>query len=150
MPRPKIDKLVHSKDSYLRFKKRHPTIDIDYPTFVKILQEAGKVHSQRVLEGGLIKLPNRLGTIGIEGKPLFVSEKGEIKLPINWAESKKLGKPVYHTNPSTGKYFGVEWKDYSYTQIAPYWRFIPNRLEIQRRIKDFVTTVKYYIKIKED
>lgn len=150
MSRPKIDKVINSRQSFKKFKKDNPKLNITYATFSKILQRSGEMHSQKILEGGNIKLPNRLGNICIVALPLRIKSKGDIVLPINWKESKRINSIVYHTNSSTGKYFHVEWANYSYDNVPKYWKFIPNRLTVQRRIKDFIDKVEYYNKINLD
>jgi len=149
MPRPLIENRVHSKESFAKFKKKYPSVNIEYASFVKIMEEAGKEHSKSVLEGNIIKLPNRLGLIGILAKPLRIKnfDGDKIILPINWKETKRIKKVVYHTNPSTDKYFQVKWYNFKIMGMNHCWKFNANRLELKRKIKDYMLTTEYLQRI---
>lgn len=145
MSRPLIEKRVNSKESFKKFKKEYPNIKVEYATFTNILQSCGKLHSEHVLKGNLVKLPNRLGEICIIQKELIIrNTNGKIKLPIDWKKTNEVGKVVYHTNASTDSYYHVKWYNYKQSKMTSFWKLIPNRLEIQRRIKDYIDFTEYY------
>lgn len=149
MSKPKIDVLVHSADSYKRFKKKFPSETITKKLFSEIIYDAGKIHSEHILNGHSIKLPNRLGEMLIEEKELAIkSYSGKIILPINWKETLKLGKRVYHTNPDTNSYFQVRWLYFKVNGMRDFWNFAPSRVHLQRKIKDASKITKYFRKIK--
>jgi hypothetical protein len=145
MTRPLIEKRVNSKESFKKFKKENPQINIEYSLFTNILQSCGKLHSEHTLNGNLLKLPNRMGEICIISKNLVIKNfDGKIVLPIDWKKTKELGKLVYHLNSTTDSYFQVKWYNYKATKGYNFWKFIPNRVEIQRRIKEYMDHTEYY------
>ena len=149
MPRPLIEKRVNSLESFKKFKKENHQVEIKYTLFSEILQSCGRLHSEHTLKVNLLKLPNRMGEIYIIAKNLIMKNKeGKIILPIDWKKTKELGKVVYHVNSSTDSYFHVKWFNYKSTKGPVFWKFIPNRLEIQRKIKDYIDFTDYYRPIR--
>lgn len=101
------------RDSYKLYKKL-ALIPVDLKTYISYANEYNKFLAQKVLEGEVITLPSRMGTLSIVGKKenIRFNENGSIKgLAPDWVktkqlwennpEAKKNKKILYHTNSHT-------------------------------------------------
>jgi hypothetical protein len=80
------------RDSYSLYKANIET-PIDIRTYIEIVNGFIKFLMDKVLEGWDIRLPAKLGVIGIRGKKVKpkVDKDGKIKgLAPNWGETRKL------------------------------------------------------------
>jgi len=148
MPRPRLSLSLSSMASFRKFRKVNKQLNLEYKDFKKILQLSGDLISTSILEGNCFNLPNKLGTIGIIGYRLNfkmnpVTSKHTV--PIDWHKTRQIRKLVYHTNPSTERYYHIKWtRIFTSTMSTPYYRFIPYRMGFMRKVKDYVNKVKYY------
>ena len=96
--------------SYCDYIEDNPLYQVDYKTFRGVINDYFKYLRDELIENGKeIKLPCRLGTLSvIKHKPKEYSGKS---LRIDYAESKKLGKMVYHLNEHSNFYkYRFYWK----------------------------------------
>ncbi len=89
--------------SYVEYVEDNPLYQVDYKTFRGIINDYFKYLRDELIENGKeIKLPCRLGTLSIvKHKPKEYSGRS---LRIDYAESKKYNKVIYHLNDHTGGY----------------------------------------------
>ena len=89
--------------SYIDYVSDNPLYQVDYKTFRGIINDYFKYLRDELIENGKeIKLPCRLGTLSIvKHKPKEYSGRS---LRIDYAESKKYNKVIYHLNDHTGGY----------------------------------------------
>jgi hypothetical protein len=108
MPRPKLDYRSASRESYQSFCKDHPQIKMSFELFKQIIYTINEVYASFVLEGEKIKLPQGFGSIAInkkkQVKKIVVKGKEKMCLAIDWNESRKQGKKIYHLNAHTDGY----------------------------------------------
>lgn len=114
-------KLKNLIDSYRQYKKESKN-PVDKKTYLLLASLYNKFLIEKVLEGEIVTLPSRLGTLSILGKKQKIrfDENGNVKgLAPDWVktkkfwdsnpEAKKQRKLLYHTNPHTDnvryKYF---------------------------------------------
>ena len=114
-----MKKYYNIRDSYKEYKKEHVPIDIK--TYLDIAYSFMKFIMFKVLEGHMVVLPERLGTINVQGRKQNIRINSDtnqiIGLAPNWqatrdlwnrnAEAKKEKKMIYHTNDHTQ---GVRYK----------------------------------------
>lgn len=99
--------------SYCDYIEDNPLYQVDYKTFRGIINDYFKYLRDELIENGKeIKLPCRLGTLSIvKHRPKEYTGKS---LRIDYAESKKLGKMVFHLNEITNGYkFRFYWNKYN-------------------------------------
>jgi len=134
--RSKRDYRQASKDTYKRWKKANPEIEITYLQFQNIIYAFNYAFRDYLLETGeRAKLPWGIGDFAIQKtrpRKFKTNVRGEevIGLPVDWKKSKELGKKVYHLNRHTdGFKFSVKWfiptARFKYSDI---WMFKPNRI----------------------
>lgn len=89
--------------SYVEYVEDNPLYQVDYKTFRGIINDYFRYLRDELIENGKeIKLPCRLGTLSIvKHKPKEYSGRS---LRIDYAESKKYNKVIYHLNDHTGGY----------------------------------------------
>jgi hypothetical protein len=117
MPRPKREFRTASRENYKVFCTNHPEIVISFVQYKKILYTYNNLLGDYILNtGNLIKLPFGLGHISINKykrnkyKKNTITGEKMIHLPVNWLESKKYGKRIYHLNlHSDGYMFCWYW-----------------------------------------
>ena len=87
-------------ESYIKYVDDNPLYQVDYKTFRAIINDYFKyLRDQLIEEGKEIRLPCRMGTLAIvKHKPKEYTGKS---LRIDYAESKKYGKVIYHLNEIT-------------------------------------------------
>jgi hypothetical protein len=75
---------------------------VDYHTFRDICEEFYKALMDYIFEGGLYILPYNVGELSINGKR--VKKLTKYTMPIDWDNTNKLGKKVYHINDHSDYY----------------------------------------------
>lgn len=136
MSRVKVDYRSNSKENYNDFCKKHPTLDLSYDIWKKILYEFNSSFREHILETGeKIKLPYGFGSFSINKKKrrkIKTSPDGKefINLPIDWKKTKEKGKYIYNFNYHTeGYYFGWHWfKETARFKYVNLWYFKPSRV----------------------
>lgn len=135
MARVPVEYRMSSRDVYLKFCKQHPEIDISYKKWLEVIYTYNYGFRDYLIEtGAKAKLPWGLGYFSISGKKTkkYKIHHGEqhINLAVDWKETRKLGKRVYHLNSHTdGKKFRWYWfKSESHIYQADMWIFKPSRL----------------------
>lgn len=99
--------------SYIDYVGDNPLYQVEYRVFRDIINDYFKYLRDELIENGKeIKLPCRLGTLSIvKHKPKEYSGRS---LRIDYAETKKVGKIVYHLNEITNGYkFRFYWNKYN-------------------------------------
>lgn len=86
--------------SYMEYVEDNPLYQVEYKVFRSIINDYFKyLRDQLIEEGKEIKLPCRMGTLTVvKHKPKEYTGKS---LRIDYAESKKQGKMVFHLNEET-------------------------------------------------
>jgi len=116
-----------SDDVYKYYKSDGiPELQVDKQTFRKICDEFNKEFIEEILKNSEeIRFPYRLGTLRIKKSKMKYDDKNKLK--IDWAQSKKLGKRIYHLNDHTGGYkYRFYWSKGIVKNITAY-SFIPTR-----------------------
>ena len=111
---------------------------VDKKTFKKILSRFSILVVDKVLEAEEVKIPI-LGTLRIQKKKQDLTKN---KLKIDWAETKRTGKLMYHTNDNrNGYYYRTSWRK---TNVAysNYYSFVPERWYFKRRLKKLLKETK--------
>lgn len=96
-------------DSYLEYVEDNPLYQVEYRVFRDIINDYFKYLRDELIENGKeVKLPCRMGTIQIvKHKPKEYTGKS---LRIDYAESKKAGKVIYHLNEHSNFYkYRIYW-----------------------------------------
>ena len=96
-------------DSYLEYVEDNPLFQVEYRVFRDIINDYFKYLRDELIENGKeVKLPCRMGTIQIvKHKPKEYTGKS---LRIDYAESKKAGKVIYHLNEHSNFYkYRIYW-----------------------------------------
>lgn len=99
--------------SYIDYVGDNPLYQVEYRVFRDIINDYFKYLRDELIENGKeIKLPCRLGTLSIvKHKPKEYSGRS---LRIDYAETKKVGKVVYHLNEITNGYkFRFYWNKHN-------------------------------------
>lgn len=99
--------------SYIGYVGDNPLYQVEYRVFRDIINDYFKYLRDELIENGKeIKLPCRLGTLSIvKHKPKEYSGRS---LRIDYAETKKVGKIVYHLNEITNGYkFRFYWNKHN-------------------------------------
>lgn len=110
MSRPIVDYRTASKQSYDAFCEANPTVEITFEAYKKIIYTYNSMLVTHLLETGeKIKLPYGLGEIVVNKyKPkrykILPDGTEKINLSVDWQETKKQGKYVYHLNQHTEGY----------------------------------------------
>lgn len=120
MSRPVRQWRSSSKANYNEFLVRNSSSKITYDLFVKIIYAWNNALAKHILDTGVrIRIPYGLGLLTVtkyKPKKYRISKKGEqiVNLPIDWLETKKQGKYVYHMNYETdGFNYYWYWNCYS-------------------------------------
>jgi nucleoid DNA-binding protein len=136
MSRTKIDWRSSSKESYNKFCKKHPLINLTYDEWRNILYTYNESFKEYILETGeKAKLPFGFGEFSINKKKRRklkndVDGKEFVNLPIDWQKTKEKGKVIYNFNYHTeGYFFGWMWfKNTARFKHSDLWYFKPSRL----------------------
>ena len=95
--------------SYIDYVGDNPLYQVEYRVFRDIINDYFKYLRDELIENGKeVKLPCRMGTIQIvKHKPKEYTGKS---LRIDYAESKKAGKVIYHLNEHSNFYkYRIYW-----------------------------------------
>lgn len=130
MPRPSRDFRSSSKENFEVFCKERPEVKIDYATFKKIIYTWNNMYVKHMLDtGDRLKLAYGLGPLAVtmyKPKRYKKNKEGKeiIGLPINWKETKKEGRYIYHLNYQTDGYkYYWYWNPHeSYIRNAVIWK----------------------------
>ena len=151
-----------SRENYKKFCELYKNEELSFEQFKEIIYHYNAQIMNYCLEtGDTYSLPRGLGRIGVQRKKTkitFTSKEGKTYtiLPVNWPESKRLGKKQYYYNDHTeGWGFRWIWFANSSTNLKmkEIWEFKPAKVWSQA-IKTFVTTLdksqwyKYPVYIK--
>jgi len=102
-----VDYRTASREVYEKFCKTYPDIKLSFKDWKKILEVYAYNFRDYILEtGDKVKLPFGLGSFTINKKKIKKTKttkdgKTHINLPIDWYETKKAGKYIYHMNSHT-------------------------------------------------
>lgn len=132
--------------SYLNYIGDNELYYIDYKTFRAIINDYFKYLRDELLENGReLKLPCRMGTLQVvKHKPKEYTGKS---LRIDYAESKKYDKVIYHLNEhSNGFKYRVHWnKQTMLTKNKTKYQLIMTRANkrrlafiIKHRLRDYM------------
>ena len=90
-------------ESYCEYTKDNPLYQVAYKTFRDVVTEYFRYLRDEIIENGKeVRLPCRMGSLSIvKHKPKEYTGKS---LRIDYAESKKYGKMIFHLNEETGGY----------------------------------------------
>jgi nucleoid DNA-binding protein len=153
MPRVSVEYRTVSKESYCEFCRNHPNISISFNNFKKILYTSNSIYAKYVLEGEKIKLPQGFGSIAISKRKqrfkVTINGVDKIILPINWQETKKLGKKIYHMNSHTEGY-RYKWfwfKSEAYLSDAYVWQFNATRVNSRKLAQNLKQENSPYIQL---
>lgn len=89
-------------DFFKSFIKKHPKANISKKVHAEILSCGGDVISEFLLDEGEFKLFGRLGKLMIR----LVKPKGQRMRMIDFNQTRKTGKNVYHFNDHSDGYVG--------------------------------------------
>lgn len=156
--RPKLEFRSASKESYKQFLKEAPEFKITFKQYQEGIREINHQYIIYCLESGNpVKLPYGLGVLAVnrkKGKKIFKDQDGNkhICLAVNWAETKKEGKKIYHLNEhSDGYHCNWYWiKSLSKIRIKEIWSFKIAKINSQLlKTYCFDPDIKYYLKYHE-
>ena len=145
MPRPLNEWRLASKETYRTFCSKFPNYKLSFEKYKKIIYKYNTLLASHILEtGDKIKLPYGLGnlTIGKYKPAKFKATKDGrqiLNLPIDWAETKKQGKKIYHMNYHTDGYkFHWLWRwQEARIKCSYIWTFKINRVH-SRMLKNYL------------
>jgi hypothetical protein len=130
----KIQGRLTEVDMYNDYQRKIDTdgpYDISKDLYKKILALYYKgLMDYMLLEGGIVKLSNRLGYMAITKKKLHLgNKKYNSYLNVDWKETLKHGKVISHLNEHTRgfKYLFTWSKQTATTNNRAYYRFVPTR-----------------------
>ena len=101
---------------------------MSYSRFKEIFSALMEAIMEYVLEGYFFKFPYNLGILRIKKRKLTLNKK---MLRVNFAETRKHGKTIYHLNEhSNGYYYKFYWnqgfisgiRKYTFTPVRKYKR----------------------------
>lgn len=149
MSRSKVDWRSGSKENYLDFCKKHPSIKLSYDSWRNVIHSFNEAFRDHMLETGeKIKLPHGFGDFAVNKKKrrkLKGKNDEFINLPVDWKKTKEKGKIIYNFNYHTeGYFFGWLWfKNTARFKNADLWFFKPSRLT-SRLIAHYIKTDEKY------
>jgi hypothetical protein len=116
-------------------------VSMPYDRFKEIFNSLIKAIISYVLEGYLFKFPYNLGILRIKKRKMTLNKK---MLRVNFAETKKLGKTIYHLNEhSGGYYYRFSWDSGIISGIRKY-TFTPVRIHKRALAKKILEEQKDY------
>lgn len=132
--RVKIDWRSASKENYISFCKKHPSIKLTFDQWRNIIYSFNDAFKEYILETGeRAKLPFGFGEFAINKKKRRkikgVDGKEFVNLPIDWKKTREKGKRIYNFNFHTeGFFFGWMWfKTTARFKHSQLWYFKPSR-----------------------
>lgn len=139
-----------SKDNYINFCKKHPTMNFTYDQWRNIIYSFNELFKEYILETGeKVKLPFGFGEFSINKKKrrkIKVKDGQEfVNLPIDWVKTKQKHKVIYNFNFHTeGYFFGWIWfKQNAIFKHYNLWYFKPCRIT-SRLLSHFLKTNEKY------
>jgi nucleoid DNA-binding protein len=130
----KIDWRSASKENYISFCKKHPSIKLTFDQWRNIIYSFNDAFKEYILETGeRAKLPFGFGEFAINKKKRRkikgVDGKEFVNLPIDWKKTREKGKRIYNFNFHTeGFFFGWMWfKTTARFKHSQLWYFKPSR-----------------------
>jgi hypothetical protein len=149
--RTKVEWRSSSRDNYISFCKKYPTIKITCDEWKNILYTFNDAFREYILEtGDKARLPNGMGEISItKKKRKRYKENPEgrqfINLPIDWIKTREKHKLIYNFNYHTeGFFFGWVWFHKSaILKQSLLWRFKPTR-STSRLLAHYIKTDEKY------
>lgn len=131
-----VDYRSGSRDNYILFCKKHPTIKVSFDQWRNIIYGFNEAFKIYILESGLkARIPSGFGEFSINKKKrkrIIVDPEGKehINLPVDWKKSKEKGKKIYNFNFHTeGFFFGWMWfKKSTRIKNVDLWWFKPSRV----------------------
>lgn len=135
MSRVSVEFRTASKENYLDFCKKHPSIRLEFNEWKCIVYGYNEAFKEHLLETGeKQKLPFGFGefTINKKKRKKIVTDlegKEHINLPIDWQKTREKGKVIYNFNYHTeGYFFGWIWlKRTARFKFTNLWYFKPSR-----------------------
>jgi nucleoid DNA-binding protein len=147
--RVKIDWRSSSKENYINFCKKNPSIKISFDEWKNIIYLFNESFKNYILETGeRAKLPFGFGEFSINKKKRR-KKKGLndefVNLPIDWKKTKEKGKVIYNFNFHTeGYFFGWVWfKETARLKNTELWYFKPTRTT-SRLLSHYIKTNEKY------
>lgn len=113
--RVKVDWRSSSKENYIDFCKKNPTIILTYDEWRNIIYSFNESFREYILEtGDKARLPCGIGEFSINKKKRkkITEHNGKqyVSLPVDWKKTKEKGKIIYNFNFHTeGYFFGWIW-----------------------------------------
>lgn len=151
--RVKVDWRSISKDNYIDFCKKNPSIKLTFNEWKNIIILFNDSFKEHILEtGNKVKLPFGFGEFSINKKKRkrIKGKDGEdfINLPVDWKKTKEKGKIIYNFNYHTeGYFFGWLWfKNTVRFRFSNLWYFKPSRAT-SRLLAHYINTDDKYQKI---
>jgi hypothetical protein len=155
--RPPIEFRVTSKYNYDRFCIENLKIKISFDQYRKAIYELNHQYVLYILQTGhSIKLPWGFGALTIRKRKgnYITNEYGHkiVHCGINWKETNKEGKKIYHFNEHTEGYrYTWSWnKYYSKLRLCNIWELKMckvNKLLLTEFLRN--QDVQYYLKYRE-
>jgi hypothetical protein len=132
----KVEYRSTSKETFQKFKLKHPEVKISHMEWCNIIYSFNYAFRDLCLEtGSRLKFPYGIGEFCITKykppKKKVLPDGSEYPgLPINWQKTKELGKVIYHMNFNTeGFKFRWLWFPASARFLQPHvWTFKPSRV----------------------
>ena len=148
--RTKIEWRSSSKENYIDFCKKNPSIKLTFDEWRNIIYSYSDSFKEYILETGeKAKLPFGFGEFSINKKKRRkVKSNGEkefINLPVDWKKTKEKGKIIYNFNYHTeGFFFGWMWfKETTRLKNVDLWYFKPTRTT-SRLLSHYIKTNEKY------
>jgi hypothetical protein len=125
-----------ARDYYKYYRKKskfpkHLHVDklLGSSLFRQILSEYFKLISEELFKNNSFMLPCGFGWLSIiKLKPKIIGRRGQVLLSIDWKESKKLKKKVYHLNEHREGYvYKFHWKKPRHHKGISWYKFKPSR-----------------------
>ncbi len=145
----KVDWRSGSRDNYVRFCKKHPSIKISFDDWKNVIYTFNESFKTYILETGeKAKLPAGFGEFSINKKKRKKTKGLNdefVNLPVDWKKTKEKGKIIYNFNYHTeGFFFGWMWfKDTARIKNIDLWWFKPSRLT-SRLLSHYIKTDNKY------
>ena len=135
-----------STEAYRKFKSANPDIRIGIVKWRAITRDFNELFAEYLLQTGeREKLSHGMGSFSISKKKTvkIINHRNgsHISLPVDWVQSKKLGKKIYMMN-SHSDGFRCKWKwfrEESTIKLPQIWMFKairPRSRDIARYLKD--------------
>jgi len=146
----KIDWRSASKENYINFCKKHPSVKLTFEEWRIIIYTYNEAFKEYILETGeRAKLPYGFGEFSINKKKRRkmkgIDGKEFVNLPIDWKKTREKGKRIYNFNFHTeGYFFGWVWfKNTARIKHTDLWYFKPSRTT-SRLLSHYIKTDDKY------